>query len=452
MKRTIFIMILLLLSLTGCLKITEQDEFVASMEQQITLPLEVSSDINLPKVMEFKGKTYDVVWTTSNGNVIDVTGKVRQLSYDSIVRLEATVTTEKYSNTILLEVTVMKKEIVNPFIRDHQFVEYAKNLSDSSFNKVRLVNDRLELIEGETYGWYTSEEIDATPFTRMVGSWGALSSSNATVELQVRVMIDGSWSRYFSYRPWGLGKNNASLNVSDSFARISIDEIIILNSKLASKFQYRVFLDRANPTIDSPKLELVAFALTIPNHEYKPSVVDLPKFVDYDVPMLNQQAVPTIGNSICSPTSAAMLLMYKGHDFSSNDELPHRYTAGLFRDYGANIYGNWVFNTVGMSSFSETSYVGIMYSFEELMHHLVNVGPVAASVSGDMGVYTTGGHLIVVRGYRITDDGDIFVIVNDPNINSRFGNDGEGNPLFVYYEFPLEVFMRTWKGIVYIIN
>ena len=147
MKRIAFIMIVLLFSLTGCLKITEQDEFVASMEQQITLPLEVSSDIDLPKVMEFKGKTYDVVWTTSNEDVIDVTGKVRQLSYDSLVRLEATVTTEKYSNTILLEVTVMKKEIVNPFIRDHQFVEYAKDLSDSSFNKVRLVNNRLELLD-----------------------------------------------------------------------------------------------------------------------------------------------------------------------------------------------------------------------------------------------------------------------------------------------------------------
>ena len=36
-----------------------------------------------------------------------------------------------------------------------------------------------------------------------------------------------------------------------------------------------------------------------------------------------------------------------------------------------NIYGNWVFNTVGMSSFNEKAYVGMMYSFEELMRHLV---------------------------------------------------------------------------------
>ena len=33
-----------------------------------------------------------------------------------------------------------------------------------------------------------------------------------------------------------------------------------------------------------------------------------------------------------------------------------------------------------MSSFNEKAYVGMMYSFEELMRHLVEVGPVAASV------------------------------------------------------------------------
>ena len=47
---------------------------------------------------------------------------------------------------------------------------------------------------------------------------------------------------------------------------------------------------------------------------------------------------------------------------------------------------------------------------------------------------------------------DIFVIANDSNINERFDNDDQGNPLFVYNEFPLETFMNTWKGIVYIVE
>jgi hypothetical protein len=346
----------------------------------------------------------------------------------------------------------MKKEVISSWIKTHQYVKYAKDLDPSSFNQVRLDNEKLELVEGQLEGYYESDQIESTSFTKMVGSWSAISSTQATVELQVRVMVDGQWSKYLSYRAWGFGKNNFSLNSSDHIAKTSIDEIVILNNKQGQKFQYKVILKRNEINTTSPKLDLVSFALTIPEYQYKPNVDDLPRFFDHEVPMLNQQRVPDIGSSICSPTSAAMLLLYKGHDLYQEDELPHRYTAGLFRDYGANIYGNWVFNTVGMSSFDEKAYVGMMYSFEELMRHLVEVGPVAASVSGDMGLYQTGGHLIVVRGYRITDDGDIFVIANDPNINERFGNDDQGNLLFVYYEFPLETFMNTWKGIVYIVE
>jgi hypothetical protein len=450
--KKLFILIIALMMLTSCTSVSSEDELLYAMQDQINIPLEVSKDIDLPTTITFNDQVYNITWTSSNLSLIDENGHVIQAYEDAVVQLEATVHTEKYSKTITFEVKVMKKEVISSWIKEHQYVKYAKDLDQSRFNQVRLVNEKLELVEGQLEGFYESDQVESTSFTKMVGSWSAISSAQATVELQVRVMVDGQWSKYLSYRSWGFGKNNFSLNSSDHIAKTSIDEIVILNDKQAQKFQYKVILKRNEINTPSSKLDLVSFALTIPEYQYKPNVDDLPRFFDYEVPMLNQQRVPDIGSSICSPTSAAMLLLYKGHDLYQEDELPHRYTAGLFRDYGANIYGNWVFNTVGISSFNEKAYVGMMYSFEELMRHLVEVGPVAASVSGDMGLYQTGGHLIVVRGYRITDDGDIFVIVNDPNINERFGNDDQGNPLFVYYEFPLETFMNTWKGIVYIIE
>ena len=64
--------------------------------------------------------------------------------------------------------------------------------------------------------------------------------------------------------------------------------------KLKNKFQYKVILKRLNINIDSPKLDLISFALTIDDYSYKPNVEDLPNFIDYEVPMLNQQAVPEI--------------------------------------------------------------------------------------------------------------------------------------------------------------
>ena len=105
-----------------------------------------------------------------------------------------------------------------------------------------------------------------------------------------------------------------------------------------------------------------------------------------------------------------------------------------------------------MSNFGYTSYVGRMYSFEELKEHLYNVGPVIVSVKGNLGIYETEGHLLVVRGYKVDKKGNTLVLINDPNINERFLKTYEdGTPLFVYYELPLEVFLEVWRGITYII-
>ena len=452
MKKTVIFYLVFMIILSGCSNTSEKNDLKISMENQISIPITISNYIELPRSITYNNHLYEIIWESSNVETIDTTGLVKQSNEDISVTLKATVHTQKASHTMIFEVIVMKKEKASLFIKQHQFIAYTHAIDSSKLYDFKLVKDKLELKDEILEASYESDPIETADFTKMVGSWSAITSMDATVELQVKVMVDGSWSKYLSYRPWGLGRNNFSLDTSDHIAKISTDEIIILNDKKAQKFQYKVILKRNDMSKASPKLELVSFALTILDYEYKPNIDNLPNFIDYEVPMLNQQAVPDIGSSICSPTSAAMLLLHKGHDLYIEDKLPHRFTARLFRDYGANIYGNWVYNTVGMSSYGETAYVGMMYSFEELMIHLVEIGPVAASVSGDMDLYQTGGHLIVVRGYRITEDGDIYVIVNDPNINSRFGNDTNGDPLFVYYEFPLETFMKTWKGIVYIIE
>ena len=425
-----------------------EEEWLLNTLSEIPIPKEVITDIGIPKTLNHNGKAYEITWVSSS-DALTVDGKVLRYLVDKSVTLEATIDTNKIVANHIFEVIVMKKEAVNPFIKEHQFLAYSKDLDPELFHNVRLVGDYLELVDEEDTGYYESEIYRISSVSKLVASWGAITSTTSTVELQVRVMVGGNWSKYFSYQKWGFGLNNKSVNDSDNIAKLSIDELMILNGLKATRIQYKVLLYRTGN--ESPKLKHVAMALTMDGYTYKPDISTLPKVKDYDVPKLNQQAVPTIGNSICSPTSSAMLLMYKGHDFSAFDEYPHRYTAEKFKDYGANIFGNWVFNTVGMSQY-ETSYVGKMYGYEELFHHLNEIGPVAASVRGDMGLYNTGGHLLVVRGYRILDDGKIYVITNDPNIDARFGNDSNGNPLFVYYEFPLEVFMRTWNGMVYILE
>ena len=84
-----------------------------------------------------------------------------------------------------------------------------------------------------------------------------------------------------------------------------------------------------------------------------------------------------------------------------------------------NIYGNWVYNTIGMSSFGETAYVKRFYSANEMIQCLATIGPIAASIKGttitNKKTYTTAGHLLVVTGYKI-EDNQTTIYINDPNV------------------------------------
>lgn len=364
-------------------------------------------------------------------------------------KLTLTLTANLISESKTFEIEILSKG--DNIMLDHMLVDRAKNFIPDGMTNTVLDNDKLVLKNGETEGYYLSPVFETKGFDELVGSWAAITSTTATCELEIKLRVGDTWSKYFSYQKWGLGLQNKSVDSSDSLAKMSTDEIL-LKSGVANAYQYKITLRRNAATNDSPKVSLVAITINIPNYTYEVDSSSFPSFVDYDVPKLNQNMVPVIGGSICSITSSTMLLKYKGHDFTSYDsEYEHRYIAGLFKDYGADIYGNWVFNTVGMSSYGEDSYFKRMYSWEELQEHLIKVGPVAASIKGNTGVYTTNGHLIVVRGYRVVN-GSTYVICNDPNINSRFGNDKDGNPLFVYYEFPLDTFMGFWRNVVYVIE
>ena len=94
---------------------------------------------------------------------------------------------------------------------------------------------------------------------------------------------------------------------------------------------------------------------------------------------------------------------------------------------------------IAAGAFGVEAYVARMYSWEELKEYLATNGPVGASIAGNFGIYSTGGHLIVVRGYR-EENGQTYVICNDPNVKT------------VYYEVTLSIFMNAWRNVVYIVE
>ena len=331
---------------------------------------------------------------------------------------------------------------------NHNFIARANDLLSFDVTNLKKEGKYLVLADKTKDGVIESPIIETKEFIKLVGSWSAITNPESTIELFISVRINNSWSKYFTYGAWGLGGENLYYNQDDQDVHMDVDEIIAKGDNLANGFRFKVVLKK------DAKLSLICIALKIPNYTYPVDASNLPSYVCYDIPCLNQNMVPVIGGEMCSATTSTMLLNYKGFSFKDKDsEFEHRYIAGLVADNGhhAPTYGNWVFNTAVISAFGVDSYVARQYSWEELKLHLATVGPVGASIKGDTGLYKTGGHLIVVRGYR-EENGKTYVICNDPNINGRFGNDKDGKPLFVYYEFPLEVFNAFHRGVIYVIE
>ena len=346
----------------------------------------------------------------------------------------------------------------------HNNIDYAKTLISYKNENLCLKGEKVVLVEGAKEGYLESDIIKTDLFDITVGSWACITDQTRTCELQVRVCVEGKWSKYFTYGNWGLYLENYYYNDEDEIAQIFVDEVMIKNGKKGEAIQYKVILRKEAEK--SPELSLICF-----NFRYKPvdsmevaidegvDVTGLPMTVEYDVPRLNQNMVPVIGHEMCSATTSCMLLKFHGLDFSENaknykhkdswGEFEHSYVASLVADPGHNMptFGNWVYNTAVIGAFGFNAYVGRMGSWEEMKRHLAKVGPVGASIKGDTGVYKTGGHLLVVIGYKKNEKGEEFVICNDPNINERFG---EG--MFVRVEYPLEVFKKVWRGMAYIIE
>lgn len=403
----------------------------------ISFPDVIDSNLDLPKSYQ-----YGAVASYYSSDIEKLTndGKVKLGEVQETVTLTIALELEGVTMTKEYELTIDKIEK----IKYHQLITRFDDNTTLVDSKLEIINNRLRLKDGILEGTYVSDIITTKAFTSLVCSWAATSSENATIEVLVSARINGSWSDYITYSPWGLGLQNASINQTKDNIMLDQDEIIIRNNLTADAIKYKVIFKRTSEKNESPKLSLVSFALEIPKYNYYVDNSNIKDEICYDVPKLNQNLVPVIGGSICSATSTTMLLKYKGMNFTEFDsEYEHRYIAKIVKDYGNNIYGNWVYNTVTMGGYGFDAYVARMYSVDELIHHLSEVGPIALSVKGTMSstekTYTTNGHLIVAIGYKYVND-KLYIICNDPNVPN------------VRCEYSVDIIEATWRKICYVIE
>lgn len=406
---------------------------------KIEIPTILLTDLNLPKDYE---NGIIASWLSSNQDILTNDGiyNVTEETITITLKLILELGSDSIEKEFIMKTAIKPEPILE---KEHQIIVRAEAFNSTDLIDLKQVGQKIVISEGKTSGSYESPIISTKGWTSLVGSWAATSSKNATVELQVKARVDGVWSNYISYSAWGLGLENKGIDQNPGIIKLVDDEVMTINSKIADAIRYKITLRRTTSEIESPKLSLVSFALKIDNYLYAINEDLLPKAVNYIVPKLYQGAVPTIGGEICSATSTTMLLKYQGLDFSSYDTYEHRYVAYLVRDYGNNIFGNWVYNTVTIGAFGYNSYVARMYSLEELMYHLAFVGPVAISVKGQMTSnlknYYTNGHLLVITGYRY-DGNKLIFLANDPNVSN------------VACEYDSSIIKTTWRNIVYVVE
>jgi len=307
-----------------------------------------------------------------------------------------------------------------------------------------LTNGKVELIGGATNGTYTSQEFSTSvTFTRLVGSWNVshIDISGSTVEVEFRVKTTaGVWSGWLSYRQWGFNRNsnasctttntlNGKSNTTAGIARIVDDEIMALSgqSTTYNAFQYRVTLRRSNTSTASPKLKAISATLRCSSGDSFDAPSAAKEWPITGSNILRQQDVPSIGGSICSPTSITMLMVHKGVTSFGGCTYKQEYTARKIV-YDGSLYGNWSFGCSAMGSWEETDYIAYarhVYSINEIAQILTQ-GPIAASIQGNSAagafVDTTGrtqyngaGHLIVVRGFEMSGGAVSAFLISDPN-------------------------------------
>ena len=336
------------------------------------------------------------------------------------------------------------------------------DIADAVFDNTEVSNNgdgAIILKSGTQSGVYTSNSLSTNPFNKLVLSWNSDTPAGTTIQVQARVALtaNGQWSDWLTWGTWGTSIQSRSSTglTEDSLAKVDVDTLVIKNGQTASKIQYRVILnsDRSGVT---PTLRLVSGALRNTGQGISkvfPDNPDLSNVGVLAVPQLSQMIRdPAIADSICSPTSVAMVLNYYGTQLT-----PEQVAWGAY-DYDYEDFGNWPFNTAYAGSLGYRAYVDYS-TIDGLKREIANGHPAiaavayknSASVNEDLPVIdgapidSTYGHLIVVCGFT-KENGTEYIIINDPAAANNAG---------VRVKYRLDQFKNAWAesgNITYIVH
>ncbi|MFG0306269.1 MAG: C39 family peptidase [Phycisphaerales bacterium JB040] len=257
--------------------------------------------------------------------------------------------------------------------------------------------------------------LDGRPVDHALASWIVRTEDGAGARLDVRVVTGGVPSPWLTLArtgdPDALSDLPAERDRAEG-ARVYTDvlacdppgegvELRLLASggEATLTALWVTLTDEAEPPAPLGELDVSALLEPVPG----PVALDVPHHAQ-------NEAGPELASRLCSPTSVAMTLAYHGHARTVAEVAADCY------DPDAEIYGNWVNNTLAASRLGVPTLATRLGSWGELEAALGH-GPVVLSLPpftpdtlGGVTYESKSGHLLVARGFD--DSGDL--LVSDP--------------------------------------
>jgi hypothetical protein len=277
----------------------------------------------------------------------------------------------------------------------------------------------------------TSPVIPANfPFDQLLLS---ASVSGAAFGAEASVRTAAGWSPWFAWGRFTPGKAASAPVKENKFGKVDTDTLKLV--KKAAAFRYRLTLE---PAARAAVIRSASVSYTDSTLPYLPEGRRAPgAALKLALPRYSQMAqrVPQ-ARDICSPVSLSMVLAGLGAKAGPLD------TAVAVRDHGANIYGNWFFNTAYAGSRGFHAVLARLNSLEEARGFIQAGVPVIASLTFGPGelknspIKQTRGHLMVITGFNAKGD----VITHDP---------AAAKPADVERVYGRAQFARAWLGNKY---
>jgi hypothetical protein len=270
------------------------------------------------------------------------------------------------------------------------------------------------------YGTWTSQPIElGFGATEFLPSWNLTTPPDTGVwfSISTRDARSGEWSPWLYIGQWGRTLFDEDRPREFADGAVHVDNLLLDRPASAVKIRAKLQSFSLDKAIN-PSIRRIAIACSGQVNDPQmfealtpPVKIEGEWRRDLGVPFRPQgDGYQSFAGIICSPTSTSMVLQYFGVN------LPTNVNALAIYDPENDMFGNWGRNIARAGDLGMDAWLDRFRNWDKVKAYIANGQPLIANIRFKAGEFpsnvqkSTGGHLIVIRGF--TKDGD--VIVNDP--------------------------------------